>query len=84
MPFNIGPGELLLLVIVALLIFGPKKLPELGKALGESLGAFKKAISGEDVRTSSQDNSPSMPAYTPNDTNAPTASETSGNSENKR
>ena len=47
MPFNIGPGELILLLIVALLIFGPKKLPELGKALGESIGSFKKALSGE-------------------------------------
>ena len=46
MPFNIGPGELILLLIVALLLFGPKKLPELGKALGESIGAFKKALSG--------------------------------------
>ena len=44
MPFNLGPGELIVLAIFALLLFGPKKLPELGKALGESISAFKKAI----------------------------------------
>lgn len=44
MPFNLGPGELLLLAILALLFFGPKKLPEIGKALGEGLGSLKRAM----------------------------------------
>lgn len=43
MPFNLGPGELFLLGIAALLIFGPKKLPEIGRSLGEALGSLKKA-----------------------------------------
>ncbi|MBP3040183.1 twin-arginine translocase TatA/TatE family subunit [Bacillaceae bacterium Marseille-Q3522] len=43
---NIGPGSLFLIVIVALLIFGPKKLPELGKAAGSTLREFKKATRG--------------------------------------
>lgn len=42
----IGPGSLILLVIVALLLFGPKKLPELGKAVGSSLREFKNATKG--------------------------------------
>jgi sec-independent protein translocase protein TatA len=38
-------GEILLLVIILLILFGPDKLPKIGKALGESLHAFKKASS---------------------------------------
>ena len=38
------PMHLLLILIIALVLFGPKKLPELGKALGESIRGFKKAI----------------------------------------
>lgn len=43
---NIGFGSLVLIVIVALLIFGPKKLPELGKAAGNTLREFKHATKG--------------------------------------
>lgn len=38
--------EWLLIFVVALILFGPKKLPELGKAVGKSLRAFKQATSG--------------------------------------
>jgi sec-independent protein translocase protein TatA len=38
---NIGPATLILIVIVALLLFGPSKLPELGRALGKTLREFK-------------------------------------------
>ncbi len=38
---NIGPGALILIVFVALLIFGPSKLPELGRAFGKTLREFK-------------------------------------------
>ncbi len=41
--FNIGPMELILILIVALIIFGPAKLPEIGNALGKTLREFKKA-----------------------------------------
>jgi len=41
--FGIGFPELIVIFIVALLIFGPKKLPELGKALGRGLAEFKRA-----------------------------------------
>lgn len=43
----IGPGEWFIIIVVALLIFGPKKLPELGRAVGTTLREFKKALSGE-------------------------------------
>lgn len=43
--FGIGTPELIIIAIVALLIFGPSKLPELGKTLGKGLREFKKASS---------------------------------------
>jgi sec-independent protein translocase protein TatA len=44
---NIGPLELAIVVIIALVIFGPKRLPELGKSLGDGMREFKSSISGE-------------------------------------
>ncbi len=41
--FDIGPGELLLILVIALLLFGPQKLPELGKSLGRAMREFKRA-----------------------------------------
>lgn len=41
--FNLGFGEMLLILIVALVIFGPGKLPEAGKAMGKAINEFKKA-----------------------------------------
>ena len=40
----VGPAELALLFGLALLVFGPKKLPELGKSLGEGIGNFKRSL----------------------------------------
>ena len=42
------PMHLLVIFAIALLVFGPKKLPELGKGLGESIRGFKGAMSGKD------------------------------------
>lgn len=54
--FNIGPWELMAVLIVALIIFGPGKLPDVGKALGKALGEFKNASKGlQDVITKSGD-----------------------------
>jgi TatA/E family protein of Tat protein translocase len=43
MPFNIGPGELLLVLAIALLVIGPGRLPDVGAALGKSIREFRKA-----------------------------------------
>lgn len=42
-----GMPELILILIIALVIFGPKKLPEIGKAIGKGISEFKGAVSGE-------------------------------------
>jgi sec-independent protein translocase protein TatA len=42
------PGHLLLILFVALIVFGPKKLPELGKGLGEAIRGFKKSLNEDD------------------------------------
>jgi sec-independent protein translocase protein TatA len=47
MPGFIGMPELIVLGIVLLLIFGPKRLPEMGRSMGHGLREFKESISGE-------------------------------------
>jgi sec-independent protein translocase protein TatA len=42
----LGPGSIAIIGVVALIVFGPKKLPELGKAAGKTLREFKNATSG--------------------------------------
>ncbi len=42
------PMHLLLILIIALVVFGPNRLPELGKALGQSIQGFKKALNEQD------------------------------------
>lgn len=52
---RIGAGELILVLIIALVIFGPAKLPEIGRSLGKGIREFKKAtkdITGDDGTTS--------------------------------
>jgi sec-independent protein translocase protein TatA len=44
---GIGTTELVIIAIVLLILFGGKKLPELGRGLGDSIKEFKKAISGD-------------------------------------
>ncbi len=41
--FGIGPAEMLLILVIALIVFGPGKLPEIGAALGRAVGDFRRA-----------------------------------------
>ena len=61
MPFGIGIWEILILLLVVLLVFGPKRLPEMGRSLGKGMREFKDSISGKDEH-------PELPAPPADDT----------------
>ena len=44
---NVGPLELIVVLIIALIVLGPKKLPEVGRSVGKGMREFKDALSGE-------------------------------------
>jgi sec-independent protein translocase protein TatA len=48
MPFGIGIWEILILLLVALLVFGPKRSPEMGRSLGRGMREFKDSVTGRD------------------------------------
>ncbi len=61
--FNIGPSEMMMLGLLALLVFGPSKLPEIARAAGEGLRNFRKAA--EDLKQEvkdAMDEEPEQPA----------------------
>jgi sec-independent protein translocase protein TatA len=64
MPFNIGPGELLLILAIALLVIGPGRLPDVGAALGKSIREFRKASTDVQEAVSVQPR-PSAPVASP-------------------
>ena len=55
MPFNIGFPELIIVLVIALIVLGPKKLPDVGRSLGKGMREFKDSISGADPRRSDDD-----------------------------
>lgn len=56
---NVGPLELVVVLIIALVIFGPKRLPELGRSVGKGIREFRSSVSGDN---DDEDESPSKPA----------------------
>ena len=71
MPFGIGIWELLILLLVLLLVFGPKRLPEMGRQLGKGMREFKDSVTGD----SNDDDEVSLPPAEPAVPAAPAASE---------
>jgi sec-independent protein translocase protein TatA len=55
MPFNVGGPELIIILIIALIVLGPKKLPDVGRSLGKGMREFKDSISGADPRRNDDD-----------------------------
>jgi sec-independent protein translocase protein TatA len=45
---NIGPLEIIVVLIIALVVFGPKRLPELGRSLGKGIREFRGSVTGDD------------------------------------
>ena len=72
MPFNVGPMELIIVLVIALLILGPGKLPEVGAAFGKTIREFRKAST--DIQESTNlATSPSTPAPVAAPASAPAA-----------
>lgn len=86
MPFNFGPGELILILLLALIVLGPGKLPEVGSALGRAIREFRQAASdvssatrGEPAQPVGSASSSPTPGATPGATTG-TRSDTGGSS----
>ena len=67
---NIGPLEIVIVLIIVLVIFGPKRLPDLGRSLGRGMREFKDSVTGKDsddepARIAQSDAAPTEPAATP-------------------
>jgi sec-independent protein translocase protein TatA len=58
---NIGPMELVVVLAIALIVLGPKKLPEVGRSVGNGLREFKESLSG-DSRRDDEDERPALRA----------------------
>jgi TatA/E family protein of Tat protein translocase len=77
MPFGLGPIELVIILALVLLIFGAKRLPEMGKSLGAGMREFKKGVTGDkdddesEKLTATQASDPALPQKT--DETTPTA-----------
>jgi sec-independent protein translocase protein TatA len=70
MPFQLGLPEVILVLVVALLFLGPKRLPEAGRSLGKGIREFKDGITGNDDDKGANQHpasalNPPQPNYTP-------------------
>jgi sec-independent protein translocase protein TatA len=52
---NVGPLELVIVFVIALIVLGPKRLPEVGRSLGHSMREFKDAVSGVKLEDDDED-----------------------------
>ena len=62
---NIGPVEIIIVLVIVLLIFGPKRLPDLGRSLGRGMREFKDSVTGKD------DDKPELPRSAADDSPPP-------------
>jgi len=73
MPFNIGPGELIIILIIALVVLGPGKLPDVASSLGKSVREFRKAAT--DLQDATKLDAPAPAAPVPPDAQAPASAQ---------
>jgi sec-independent protein translocase protein TatA len=52
---NVGPMELVIVLVIALIVLGPKRLPEVGRSVGRGMREFKESISGENDHDDDED-----------------------------
>jgi sec-independent protein translocase protein TatA len=71
MPFGIGPLELIIVLVIALVVFGPKRLPDLGKSLGTGMREFKESITGSSKDDDDDDDRSTLTAPSSDDPAAP-------------
>jgi TatA/E family protein of Tat protein translocase len=72
MPFGIGTSELIIIMVIILLVFGAKRLPEIGQSLGRGIQDFKRSL--RDVEHNIERDQlppPPPPAYRPPDSGEP-------------
>jgi sec-independent protein translocase protein TatA len=55
MPINVGPTELIIVLVIALIVLGPKRLPEVGRSVGRGMREFKDSLSGVSARDDDDD-----------------------------
>jgi sec-independent protein translocase protein TatA len=55
MPFNVGPLELIIVLAIALIVLGPKKLPEFGRSIGSGMREFKDSLTSSTQRDEDED-----------------------------
>ncbi len=70
---NIGTGEIVLLLLLALLLFGARRLPEIGRSLGKGMREFKDSVSGRDDEPRQLESAHVEPPIGTQDTTAPAA-----------
>ena len=63
--FGIGPIELIVVLVVALLVFGPKRLPDFGRSLGSGMREFKESVTGADRDELANADAPVRPSSSP-------------------
>ena len=59
--FQVGPLELLVVAVIALLVLGPSRLPDAARAMGRGMREFKAAVSGDDDDRDEYDRDPELP-----------------------
>jgi sec-independent protein translocase protein TatA len=59
---NIGPMEIVILVVILLLVFGSRRLPEIGRSLGKGMREFKDSVTGKDDEPDDEQVTPELTA----------------------